>query len=498
MFSLLAIFYEALTSVTLAFISIIIPFAGAYWIYRRTIKSNAETKIFEIGREISILIQNANNIKSPIGVLAWHRVEENLFRVKEKNRNKAISDLLKDLLFHYDTVKINSDLEPADRAAIVLAIATDRFEGIVPPGIKWSGRGAIHSAYGEKITIEDNLFPFGTKLYRQWIEGFTHNYNDLWMIINAVQRREIVERYAEISPYYDSDQIDDWLLKIGHVITDVRNLHSKLITQVQIIDNNAKERRFNINLAICFVYLLLLSVAGYFLPRILFELQLLTPYELGVLSVASGALLVLIIYRLLTHSKGADKKIQRNIFLPPLLESFREMKGKALKYRYSQIENIISLSEELSLPLSTTTLLKKCATEIQNYNDKGQEFVSEMKDLMNNLKLKYNTVSGKGGSFSLPLHKVPDQDFDLDDTFKRISNEKCSFVIEYKEQHSSRGLFSVNLDALSCDEKANLCEELKALRLESSQFTSFNDLKSSQSRLNSIIDKLEKKFQRML
>ena len=108
---LLPIYYESLTSATLAFIGVFIPFAGAYWIYKRTIKSNAELKIFEVGREICEVLHEATDIRSPLGGIAYSYIDKNIPLVNEPNRNLAIHKLLKKLLHPFPQPDNNLDLD---------------------------------------------------------------------------------------------------------------------------------------------------------------------------------------------------------------------------------------------------------------------------------------------------------------------------------------------------------------------------------------------------
>ena len=169
------IVYSSLTNVVPSTLSILVPLAGAFWIFKVREKTAAEGKIFEFGREIANLLQS-KEIRGPIDGISYAYIDEGLHKSDEKNRDKAIKEMLRKYLYFYKFEEEPSEDEEREAADIVVAIATERIRSLVPPTVKWSGKGIAYSPYGEDIEIKDNYFPFGTKLYRQWIEKFSDIY----------------------------------------------------------------------------------------------------------------------------------------------------------------------------------------------------------------------------------------------------------------------------------------------------------------------------------
>lgn len=490
----LTMLYESLMSVTIALIGIIIPFTGAYWIYKRTIKSNAELQIFKIGREISEVLHGATEIRLPFGLTSYTYIDNNLHRVEEQNRNIAIHELQKIIMRSFNFPKDSDDLDDTEKANIIFAITADRFESLVPQGIKWSGKGPFASLFGEKITIDNQLFPFGTKLYRQWIEQFSYIYNDIWMCTHAFNRKKLIKEFTKNKGKSEVSTISEWLDNIEKTIRDIRYLHSRLITQVQIIDNNVDERTFSRNLLVCAFYIIMMSIAGYFIPRILLESKEVTLINFALLLGASLALYSLAVYRLLAYSRHpSDTDEQRKIFLPPLLKSLNEMKGNSLKYKYTFVENIISLQDDLRLPNSLIALLVNCVEELKNYNEYARVFTTQISGLIDEMMKSYATET-EGSSFKVLLQDIPNEDFDMDVIYRRINDENMTFSIDYNEQHMSRTLYSVNLTALNKKQRSDLCEVIKKIRAVSSNLPSYKSLKYSQKRINNLIELIEKKL----
>ena len=500
---IIQIIYDSLTSMTIAFIGMFIPFASAYWLYKRTIKSNAELKIFEIGREISGLLHSASAIKSPMELFGYSYIDDNLFRVKEQNRDIAIHELLKKVLFSWDFERDElSDLDESTRANIIISIITDRFKNLAPSSVKWSGRGGMYSSIGEEITVDDQLFPFGTKLYRMWIDQFSLLYNDIWMFFSALERQSLVDIFSKNnfpSGYhlYGFKITNKWINNVETVTNEIRNFHSKLITQVQIIDNTVEEKKLNTSLIICFFYIIILSSSGYFLPRLFFKMEILSMTNLLSFSLLSFILTVMVIYRLLSPKKTSqDIYEKRKYFLSKLKIQLKGMQKEILKYKYFYIDNVLSMSSELKLSNSFIKTLSSLSKNLKDFNEVAQTFSDEMNDYLTPLKMAYNKSSECNSSFSIPLQKIPDKDFELDNIFMRINNtdKPIKFNVSFEEHHKSRSVFSISLSDLSSKQKDDLCNDIINIRSNSSDMECFKRLNALQKKIMKQIELIEHKI----
>jgi hypothetical protein len=214
------------------------------------------------------------------------------------------------------------------------------------------------------------------------------------------------------------------------MINKIRGLHSILVSQVQIIDNTIDEKQFNRNLLFCGLYLFLLGIVGYYSPRILVELKMLTSTNLIFLSIGALASSSLVVFRLIPYSSGHSETLeQRKLSIPYFLDHLKEMKGESLQYKYSYVENIISMYKDLSLPKSIVKQLRKCAKEIVLYNGLAKEFSAEMEGFIKELKASYNTKHENLGGCPLKLHKIPDEDYNMDGIFKAILNKDVNLTI---------------------------------------------------------------------
>jgi hypothetical protein len=310
-------------------------------------------KIFEVGRKIGTVLHEATHLKSPLRGIYYSYIDENLHRVDEFNRNVAIHKLLSKLVSRFPDHHKITDLNETEKAEIIIAIATERLENLVPSDIDWSGKGILYPLGGVKITLDDRSFPFGTKLYRKWIDDFSLIYNDLWSCVHPLNRKLITEGFSKSEFSHNRNDINSWLIEVEKMINKIRGLHSILVSQVQIIDNTIDEKQFNRNLLFCGLYLFLLGIVGYYSPRILVELKMLTSTNLIFLSIGALASSSLVVFRLIPYSSGHSETLeQRKLSIPYFLDHLKEMKGESLQYKYSYVENIISMYKDLSLPKS--------------------------------------------------------------------------------------------------------------------------------------------------
>lgn len=493
---LISIVLETLISGTLAFIAIVVPFSGALWIYRKGIESNSEIAIFQIGREIATELRSANEMSSPMS-FSDHLIEQKVLEVDEANRDQAIKSLLRNaiesLIFHEDDEKMSDD------AALIMAIATDRLASLVPEGIQWSGRGPVYSSFGEEISLSDSLFPFGTKLYRQWIERFSDLYNDLWVCTGTFHRDNLVEQYAESSYCLDKDYAAKWLNHVKSTTETVNELHSKLLTQIQIIDTRVNERFFRMNLLASGFWLFLLLITGYALPRFLSEFGTLNWISLSLLFASSMTIAVVLVHRLLVRSnRNAEDQEQRAVQLPVVLKSISQMKRGMMGIRRTQIDNLLSMKRDLRLPNAFCDLLSNCSQAIVDYNHYSSALVSDVLTDVEELVRQFPTTEKSASSFSISVIDLTDEEFDIDAVCERLIGDENNFVVETRMQQSSRDLHLINLGDLSAKQRQEFAVGLKSIRQDAQALASYKNFIASWLLLAQLLSSIEDEIQKML
>lgn len=493
------ILYKTLISVTIAFLTIIIPFCGAYWLFKKTSKLSAESNLFQTGREIGEELRNATHIRSPLGGIYYSVIDRHLTKVRERDRDLAIYELAK--LLHSPLLGPNheNNIEPSEAANLFVAIVSDRLDSLVPQGVNWSGRGSVFSSFGEEITVENKLFPFGTKLYRQWIDRFSILYNTIWLFTHSYRLKEFAENFANSNQFYSEQEIIDWFKKVESTLEKINKLHTRLITQIQIIDNNVNERYFLLNLLACGAYLLLLSLSGYFYPVYLSDIGLLTTFSLFLLSISSLATIILSVLRLFVRTSQLNEKYElRRIYLLPLKTRLREMKKSALRYKPHYFENALSRADELKLPRRTCVSLQKVVNAINSYNEEGKNFKDRTIQELSRITINFKTNEVNQQGFGLSLEEIPDSAYDFSAICSRIISETGNFSINYNEQHSSRSLLTINLSELEDYKTNTLVNELKSLRATLQNLKVSKCLAESQNKLEFEIAILEAEIDRVI
>ncbi|MCH7821840.1 MAG: hypothetical protein IIA07_07475 [Proteobacteria bacterium] len=494
---LLTILYESLISVTLTFITVVIPFSGAYWMYKKASESNAESAIFQVGREIATELHAASILVSPLAMVAYTYIDKHILEVDEQNRDTAIHQLLTGTFRRLMSEEGNE--QSTDDAILIVAIATDRFESLVPPGVNWAGKGPVYDFFGAEITVDDQLFPFGTKLYRQWVKRFSVLYNDLWVCTSDSNRDFYVKHFAKWRIATPEDYVNSWLDSVKSTLSTLNVLHSKVITQIQIIDNSVNEKYFLLNLVACVFYIILLSITGYFLPLLLHEFGGLSLKNLLLMSASSAALFSLIVFRLLVKTgKKSDVYEQRKIFLPQLMNSIKEVTKRSLRLKRDRFDNLLSMRSDLGLSNAFCGLLADCSGEIEKYNRRAEGFFRQMSVLLEGVDERFSTRKDNLGAFVIALAEIPDEEFDLDVLGDRILRDNLNFSIEYIEQHLSRTLHTINLTDLSENQRVELVEFLRELRQEAQNLSSYEGLVASWLRLSARLSLLEQATEKLL
>lgn len=474
---------DALISGSLAFIAVILPFSGALWMYKKGIGANAEIEIFQIGREIATELRTASQVLSPLAMEAEHLIDEGIRDTNELNRDLAIHELLVDAFGV--VLRLKYSAERAACAKTIIAIATSRFGSLVPHGIQWSGRGPTYNTFGDEISTDDQLFPFGTKLYRKWIENFSLTYNDLWVCTGILIRHDLVRLFSSDSKGWSEDDVSAWLDHVANTMARLIKLHSKLITQVQIIDNSVNERYQAFNLLACGAWIILLFLVGYVTPSFLLEIESLGYLNLAALFVSAIAIVCVVVFRVAIKSpQNSDFYEQRQAILPTILQSLDKMARGTANLRRDRIDNMLSLKHELRLPESLCALLKECGELTDTYNGFVEQLTVDVSALLDDLIQKFPTEKANIGGFGLAIPELVDQEYDFESVRMRIiSDEQRNLFVQSRFQSSCRDTYVVNLAKLDKDQRAELADSLSQIRSTGRTLDSYKNYDASWSRL---------------
>jgi hypothetical protein len=458
------IFYTSLTSIVPKTLAILVPLAGAFWIFKVREKTASEGKIFEFGREISNIIQS-KEVRGPIDGIAYSYIDEGLHKIEEKNRDKAITELLRQSLQYNMFQKKELEGGEANAASIIVAIAADRLNSLVPVTVKWTGKGSCYSSYGENIDLKDNFFPFGTKLYRQWIGRFSGVYNDLWAITNS--RSFFVDEF--LKPYkdtgFDKEKMGVWLDEIECRIKEIHPYHAKLLTQTQIIDTQIDLPRLARDIGVMGVYSLTLSCSGYFIPKFIYLSGHISVGNFSAILLATLLSYFLIGIRVLSAVRPLrEKHSQRKIFLPQLVDDLSLMKKRCMRYKPHTINNILSLDEDLKLSSKIKEDLSVLIEKIGIFNEYAAILYKNVESILVDLKDEFPSLEKNQSGFSIEILDLANNDFDLEKIKSRIMEADENLIFSYQEIQLSRNIRVINLSELERKKRVNLCNSLDKLR----------------------------------
>jgi hypothetical protein len=492
---LFEMFYESLLSISLTFIATIIPFLGALWIYKKTTFYNTEAQIFRIGTDICDVLKERQKANLALGHFTYSYIDKHLPKIGEQNRNKALHKLLKKciklLIFGEEMEKNKLNINEDESAKVVLAIAYERYESLVPENIKWSGKGIMYSMFGEDIHTSDSYFPFGSKCYAQWINEFSSKYNDLWVCTNNTNR--LVEQFSECSESFDQNDIGDWLKQVENDIEKIHKLHSKLVLNVQLIDNNINYEGFKSSIIANTFYIISIGLMGYFIPKFFYEAKALGANELFIYSLATLSLMLCIFNRLSSKPKS-DANEQKQIFIPKLLNNLKELKVANLQLNYLEFDHLIAIRRDLQLSYFQTRQIKQLVEKIKKYNQLAQKFEEEFPQVIIPLFLKYKSKNKDVGGISIQVLEISDVDFDLDKTIEFIKTKDTNVSFSIRRLSGTRDLHKIYLKDLTSEQRDDLCEQLKDIRRQTNELSSYVLLKNTQSSLIKTAQKLESKF----
>jgi hypothetical protein len=458
------IIYLSLISVVPKTFSILVPLVGAFWIFKVREQTVAEGKIFELGREIANILQS-KEIRGPIDGISYAFIDDARHKINEKNRDKAIKKILQTYLFYNG--KENTEKDEQERAGIVVAVATERLQDLVPANVKWSGRGCAYSPFGENIKTEDNYFPFGTKLYRQWIERFGGIYNDLWAITTARGYfiDAFMKKHEDTQIGLDKKFVERWLDDINNRIKTIHPIHAKLLTQLQIIDTQVDLSRLEKDIGLLSFYGFLLLVSGFFAPKIIYSSSLSSLACFLNLTLVTVFLYLLIGLRIVSAVKPVkEKNIQGKIFIPKLHNELKYMEKLCMGYKPYVINNILSMDSDLKLNNKLKSKLITLVEKIETFNEYASLLYKQSVEIIEALKKDFTTNRINQGGFSVTIFELASDDFDIEGIKLRIMKENLNLIFSHAEIHRTRNIFVINLSELNRKKRLDLCERLDYLR----------------------------------
>lgn len=457
--------YSTLLSVVPTSIAIIVPLIGAFWIFKVRERAVTEGKIFEVGREIANYLQVAN-IRGPYDLLFEHLIDKAGARLNEPNHENVLRLLLRENLF-WRCGGDPSDVERRESAEILVAVAAARVQGLIPPTVTWSGRGSVYSPFGERVGLRDSFFPFGTRLYREWIESFSQISMDLWAISSA--RKHFLDALplkAESREVWRSRElVDSWMGQVDALMGQIRPLHAKLLTLIQVIDSQIDLPRFGRDIAVLSWHLLLLAISGYFLPKAIHLSGMSSIKGISALAVAAVLSYCLIFIRLkMAASPPEDGVMLRRALLRRAGRELDEMDEECVRCRACEIKNMLSLAPEVGLPAKIRTALQELVPVIDTFNSRASEFYNEISMQLDSLVRAFPTAEVNQGGIPLSISAVFGKDFRLDELRERLLNSSCNLTLEQRESRSTPVLARFNLSELTDEQKRKLCDGIESIR----------------------------------
>ena len=438
-------------------------------------------------------------MRSPLGSIGYVYVDKAISEIEETNRDKAIHLLTKQTFMQLIADRDGGEFDKKAAANLLIAIAEERFTSLVPLGIKWSGQGTFYSSFGEDIPLEDNLFPFGTKLYKHWIERFSLVHRDLWAITGSHNRRFYVKYFANCDRDSSEDSVNRWLDSIQATLRELNALHSRLITQLQIIESSINLQVFKSSLVASGVFLFVLAISGYYLPVFLIEFYEVSWFTFFLLSFTSMALIGLIVRRLVASPKRQrDAQTHREMLLPSFLKFLSEVKPDLLRFKHDRVENIISMQQDLDLPVKFCKILRTFSEELKEYNLAASEYSKEIATLISDILHGFPSQPNNLGGFGVPIASFARDSYDFDAIKERILRDKNNFTLSHNEQHSTRDIYKVNLSEMSREQRKEFIEHLGTLRSQVRQLKSHRNVESCWLRLERSLSVLNERTKKLL
>lgn len=453
------VMFDCLTSITSTYITILVPFIGALYIYKKTTRSSAESKIFQIGRSICDILET-KLVALPWPAINIHSfIERHIPFEKYTNKDEAITETLIESIsaFSFEEDEKNAS-KLAER---IITIIHYRYDSLVPAGVSWSGRGPMFGIEGINKSSKDTFFPFGTLLYREWINNFSVHYNDVWRGLTFSRASELSKKLHyhidESESYYQShyEGIINWAKDLDEKMNAINKFHSQLITQIQIIDFNISEVDLLRALKTNGIYLLLLSVSGYLLPTLLFKLNLLNAIDLAALSSVSIFLIALIPFNLISKKDVATNAKRNSIYIS-LKNNLRLPNKKQAKFYSGFLQTFCQIRKKLSIPTYLIEKAQEIIDAMALASDLSIKIHAELDPYFKHLENKIISISESSGAnngaikssgATLSTIDLIDQSYDFSSTIKGIQTSDSYLSISKHEHGSSRDLFKYSLDS---------------------------------------------------
>ena len=279
----------------------------------------------------------------------------------------------------------------------------------------------------------------------------------------------------------------------------IRHLHDKCVSQIQVIDHVVNEKYFLCNMIGSFFYIIILSFSGYFFPKIMHGLNLLTITNIVCFIFISLIIMYLIVLRILSSENFSNEMLDfRKIYIPKMLNKLSISDDLCLGYKNNYIKDFLSIKDKLKLPSIIVTKLNLCIKVIDEFNFYGNDLkkniVTKLQEI-DHLRIKSNDNKI---SFSIPIRLFYDKKTEFYDSLQRIRSEKITFEIEHKTQDSSLTIYSTDLSKLDNEQKDELCNKLIKIRNESSNLPLFESFLLIEKNLRYLMKDIEEKIKKIM
>lgn len=492
--TIIEIISDCLISATSTYITILIPFVGALYIYKRSTRSAAESKIFELGRSISEILETRLVAYPGVAINIQSCIERHIPFEKYTNKDDAITETLIESISAFGFEKEGKNA--SELAERIITIIHYRYDSLIPVGVNWSGRGPAFGMSGVNKSPKDTFFPFGTLLYREWINNFSIHYNDIWRGFTFSRVKELSKKLHynidESEEYYNNcfEGIINWAADLDEKMHAINKLHSQLITQIQIIDFTINEADLLKSLRVNGIYLFLLGASGFMLPAIMSKLSLLNASNLLALVVVSIFLIALIPFNLLNKKDNTISSKRKSLY-HNLKNNLKLPREKPAKYYSGFLQIFCQMQEALSIPSSLIKKSKKIIDGMALVGDISAKIHIELEPYFIHLKGKESSKSKTADSkkfdknlvgTSISTINLIDPSYDFSRIVKDIQISASYLSVSKVEHGSSMNLFKYHLSTPEI--KRNMIDGLLSIRNEFKDRADVSNLLSAIENIN--------------
>ena len=475
--------YLLLASAVPTSIAILIPLLGAFWIFKVRERTASEGKIFEIGREIANRLESTN-IRGPYDIGFDYYIDRARGGLGELNYEKALQELLRQHLLSYRPDFDRSEVARTRSAETVIAIAAARVQELIPKTVSWSGKGVAYSPFGVTLELRDGFFPFGTRLYRHWIEVFSSASRDIWAISNS--RRffldALPEREGHEQPWRSREAVGEWLDQVDELMRELRPLHARLLALVQAIDTQIDLPRLGRDIFILSCYACLLAIVGFMAPWMLIAMNLQTLQGLGLSATATVLVYVLIVGRLKSAALPIrEDKLQQGVFLLRVVEELRWMEERSSRFRLHEVQNVLSMASDLRLPRRVVSALRQLVHAVEAFNSSSTPFYAELAGRIRDLSGQFPTVRKNKNGIPVNIVDLVGDAFDCEGLRSRILAESANLSFEQNSHRTSQTIASIDLSSLTTAQRSDLCDRMESIRTEMRSLEPFGKTSSLSS-----------------